>query len=671
MKKVLIVANPDLNYIDGSSIWAQSITLLLAKSGFDLVHFLAKSTPNRSQIFEPFDDYKSIKVIDGTLEGFWFGQSFSRLESNQMVKLANQLDENFRYDLVVTRGYELAQELFNGSDLLQKAWVYLTDIPQSISKLKEKDKQVLSNIHSASLRILCQSKGFLDIWRHCAHDFSSQKEVLFPPVIPDFSENILPLNRRLKKAVYAGKFKPEWNTLEMVNIWNSISEGVPDAELIMIGDKIDNPSYMPDYHGKMENALTSTENLDWLGAQSRNRVQEELEKSKLGLSWRDESMNDTFEYSTKILEYGRAGCGVIMNRNPLHESLFGDDYPLFVNSPQEFEDKVSLALSDDQVLESSASRVQEVAKSHTMSARMEDIRLYLKQDLIFTESKELDDCKKTILVAGHDLKFFHGLRESLESTGKYNFIIDQWHGHTKHDERESFKLLLQADVIFCEWCLGNIEWYSKYKLPYQYLVGRFHLQEKDLPYLSRSNLSSIDHIAYVSSQIMSEANKKDLPIESKRQSVVSNFLDAVKFTAKKKVADSQFTLGIIGSTPARKRLDRAIDLLEILLKKDSRYTLRVKGRFPLDYPWIINRKDEVEYYMKIMERINSNEHLRYRVIFDPAGDDVNDWMTLYFPHQILKVFICLWVRVCWLELCRLFGIGLAQKKYGQKNMYLS
>lgn len=53
-----------------------------------------------------------------------------------------------------------------------------------------------------------------------------------------------------------------------------------------------------------------------------------------------------------------------------------------------------------------------------------------------------------------------------------------------------------------------------------------------------------------------------------------------------------------------------------------------KGKHPLDYDWLLKREDELEYYKNIFKRINSSDTLRYKVIFDPAGDDVNDWLSL-------------------------------------------
>jgi glycosyltransferase involved in cell wall biosynthesis len=164
-------------------------------------------------------------------------------------------------------------------------------------------------------------------------------------------------------------------------------------------------------------------------------------------------------------------------------------------------------------------------------------------------------------------------------------------------------------------------------LPWQKLIARFHLQERELPYVAESSWAAIDHISYVSEFIRREGQKTfGFPFE--KTSVIPNLLDDDKFFPKKKTGEAKYTLGLIGSAPARKRLDKAIDLLEALLEKDSRYILRVKGKNPLDYGWLLKRDDELEYYTKIFERINSSPKLRHKVIFDPPGDDINDWFSM-------------------------------------------
>ena len=183
-------------------------------------------------------------------------------------------------------------------------------------------------------------------------------------------------------------------------------------------------------------------------------------------------------------------------------------------------------------------------------------------------------------------------------------------------------------MIFCEWCLGNLKWYSHHKLPRQRLVARFHAQEARTHYMGEANWDNIDHISFVSEHTRLQALEVFTGFPVEKTSIIANYLDDAKFTPKKKTGEARFTLGMIGMVPKSKRLDRAVDLLEVLLKEDGRYCLRVKGKKPLDYGWLLKRDDELSYYSKIFERINHEPRLRYKVIFDPPGDDVNDWLSM-------------------------------------------
>jgi hypothetical protein len=335
-------------------------------------------------------------------------------------------------------------------------------------------------------------------------------------------------------------------------------------------------------------------------------------------------MNETIEYSTKILEYGGAGCAAILNRNTLHEQLLGVDYPLFANNEKEFLEKLKLALSDSELTQMASDSLRQIAERHTLSERSKEISNWLDETPTPPEAKKV----VKVLLAGHDLKFFTLLQKKLEASGQFQFVIDQWRGQTQHDEVKSKSLLKEVDVIFCEWCLGNIRWYSKNKLPNQRLVARFHAQESRTPYLAESNWDNIDHISFVSEHTRKDALDifKGFPLS--KTSVIPNYLDTEKFTPKRKTGEARFTLGMVGVAPMSKRLDRALDLLEGLLESDERYCLRIKGKHPLDYVWLLNREDELLYYRNIFERINSTPSLRYKVIFDPPGDDVNDWFTM-------------------------------------------
>ena len=615
-RRCMICANPDLNLIDGSSIWAQTITLGLAETGRLKIDFLAKSHPEREELFSPLALNPNIEIIDGAAKSLWSKRKGGRLKPSEMVEALKILDNQNSYDLIVIRGFQIAQLLTEEPDLLSRCWIYLTDISQKYELLTENDRITLTNLANGSMRILYQSDGFADLWKKVSPDITN-KLAEYSPVIPDIETSLKPISARDKKVVYSGKFCKDWKTLEMANSWPEINKTEPEASLIMMGDLVRSERSDAGYRDRMLSALNDTKGLKWSGPLSRAEVLDELTEARVGLSWRSEKMDETIEYSTKILEYGGAGAAAILNRNDMHEKMLGKDYPLYANTQEEYIQKTLLSLSDDHVCQDAADRLHALALKHTFSSRVNKLSFWLENDFM----------KKTVLVAGHDLKFFGLLQKLLEETGRYRFLIDKWQGHNKHDESKSVELLKRADIIFCEWCLGNIKWYSEHKLPGQRLVARFHLQEKGLPYLGESDISAIDHISYVSNQIKREA-EEIVAIPADKTSVIANLIDDKKFTLRKKMGDANFTLGVIGIAPRRKRVDLALDTLELLVKKDSRFQLRIKGTHPLDYSWLVNRPDELDYYMNIMRRINSSDELRYKVIFDPPGEDVDQWLTM-------------------------------------------
>ncbi|MEB6379760.1 glycosyltransferase [Leclercia adecarboxylata] len=232
--------------------------------------------------------------------------------------------------------------------------------------------------------------------------------------------------------------------------------------------------------------------------------------------------------------------------------------------------------------------------------------------------------KKTILIAGHDLKFAKHIIEYCESNVDCELIYDYWKGHDKHDEEKSKILLNQADIIFCEWGLGNAVWYSNNKKPGQRLIVRLHLQEISTDYPNHYDINAIDAIVCVSPYWMEKFRSKFLFPRSK-MCMIYNLIDVKSFDIEKS-EQSRFNLGFIGMVPQRKRLDLALDVLEYLYAKDKRFKLYVLGKKPEDYHWMNSRIDEMEYYDKIYKRIKKAAWSK-NVIFDGHTDNVAKWMA--------------------------------------------
>lgn len=233
--------------------------------------------------------------------------------------------------------------------------------------------------------------------------------------------------------------------------------------------------------------------------------------------------------------------------------------------------------------------------------------------------------KKTILFAGHDLKFLQDVITSYQSDPKFDVLIDQWKNHTYHDEDWSRECLDKADIIFCEWGLGNIQWYANQKKNGQRLLVRIHLQENQRPeFLRNANIDNIDYFIFIAPYRYEEFVAMH-GIPRHKAKMIFNTVDVEKFN-REKLPEAKFTLGFIGMVPWRKRFDRALDIFEKLWKEDNRYVLRVKGKRPEDYPWMLSksRKDEMAKYDALYRRIEKAPW-KDNVIYDGHGNDMPEW----------------------------------------------
>ncbi|WP_241433373.1 glycosyltransferase family 1 protein [Listeria grandensis] len=232
--------------------------------------------------------------------------------------------------------------------------------------------------------------------------------------------------------------------------------------------------------------------------------------------------------------------------------------------------------------------------------------------------------KTRIVFAGHDLKFAQMIIAYFEEHEDYEVRLDKWLGHDVHDEEQSQACLEWADIIFCEWGLGNGVWYSKHKREGQKLIIRLHFQEKDLSFPRNFEVENIDKFIVITPYMLEEFQQQ-FQFPRHKMIYIDNLIDAQKLN-KPKQKDAKFHLGICGVLPARKRLDIAIDIFEELWNQDQRYRLFIKSKLPEDVPWLQGRKAERDYYESVFERIN-NASWKNSVIFDAHGNDVDQWLT--------------------------------------------
>lgn len=233
---------------------------------------------------------------------------------------------------------------------------------------------------------------------------------------------------------------------------------------------------------------------------------------------------------------------------------------------------------------------------------------------------------RRILVAGHDLKFAAGLIEWLNRQG-HQVLIDQWQGHGRHDEAHSRDLLSQAEIIFCEWALGNAVWYTRNARPDQRVIVRLHLQEIHSHYLGR--MRSPDALVVVG-PYLKRVVCRNFGLSPKAVTVVPNAV-RVPVPPRSAKEERRFALGLVGITPARKRLDLALDLVCLLRDVDPRFHLLIKGKKPEDYAWFSKRSGETRFFEDQNARIRRDPRLGDAVRFIPFSPDMEEfWGSVGF-----------------------------------------
>ncbi|MDU0479895.1 glycosyltransferase [Staphylococcus chromogenes] len=223
--------------------------------------------------------------------------------------------------------------------------------------------------------------------------------------------------------------------------------------------------------------------------------------------------------------------------------------------------------------------------------------------------------KARLVIAGYDLKFIKAMVPGLSQF--YNVQIDEWTGHASHDVKKSKRLIEWAEIIHCEWILGNAVWYSQNKRPGQRLVVRGHLFEVTREYGFALVQENIDRFIFVSLPILDEMVEK-FGFDRSKVRMIPNFIDVDAYQ-RSNDPDRVYNLAIVGIVPARKGFNRALSILSTLRQYDDRYNLTIYGKGPKEFPWVMRDDEEAAYYQACDELIEANS-LTERVVYSGWTD---------------------------------------------------
>jgi glycosyltransferase involved in cell wall biosynthesis len=607
--RIALYAEVNMNLLDGSSVWLQSMAQMLTSLPEVELTLLLRFPEERDVLTGPLHANQRIDLIDPGMGP----EPRKRLSPAEAVDALEALDAKRHFDVVLLRGIDVTEEACSRSDFRGRLWIYhLSESRPGV----EADQ--LRRVAACADRILCQTDAILALAEAAAPEHAGKLSLL-PPMIPaPATSDPVPGAERERplKLVYAGKFAPEYEFIEMLETFKRLRRSHPEAELHLVGDKIHNPPGDPTFKPRAEEALAETENVVWHGGVSREHVAELLREADVALSVRHPMMARSKELSTKVLEYGAGGCAVVLNRTPLYEELLGADYPLFASGPDEALAALKLVWEDPEVRDLAAGRCRAASEAFTFEHVAANLEPYLLRP---TPRISVAAPSARLVIAGHDFKFLSGISERALALGA-EIREDVWTGHKRHDVAASEELLEWADVVLCEWCLGNAVWYSENVREHQHLAIRFHRVERTTDYPAEVDIGRVSRVVFVGPHLLEEAAERySWPREKLR--LIPNAVDT-RALRREKLPGSAFNLGMIGFVPAIKRIDRALDILELLRARDRRFRLIVKGKPPWAFPWMRQRDEERRMFQEAYRRIETAPLLRGAVTFEEHGPNI-------------------------------------------------
>jgi len=360
---IVVYSPANMNAIDGSSVWTQTMTLALAGVENVDVTLLLSHAKSTDRLLRPLLDHPEITVIDPVADRLTDNEPLSLDQAAAILsRMARHGSQAF-----VVRGARAAHRFAQERRLAGKLWPYLTDLPQRANDIDDHAHRAVSAIMSASPILMCQTEE-MALFLETQFPSVAGKSWLFPPAIPeDISPVILPAPTATDlRLCYAGKFASKWKTHEMCDLPTRLADRGIEARLTMVGDKVNQDADRPGFVMEMIRKLEFSPGVEWVGGVSRERSIELMSSAHVGVSWRAAELNDSLELSTKLLEYCAAGTPPLLNRTAMHERIFGKEYPLFVGTDGSVVDLLEDVVRKPEVYEAAIGSISGISNDYTL-----------------------------------------------------------------------------------------------------------------------------------------------------------------------------------------------------------------------------------------------------------------------------------------------------------------
>ncbi|NMT65218.1 hypothetical protein [Marinobacter orientalis] len=617
--RAIIYGDVSPNVLDGSSIWLTSIANIISSDRPTTL--LLKDNIANQKVVSNLAENDNLIVVEPKDLGF----NAPLTPEQATLALSLMYSHCPRVTAVITRGVDVGYEVQKRKEFSGAFYPYITDfyeITEGGFSLVESKVTKLKEVALNAKAILFQTD---EIHRKIEETVGYKVDgCKLPPTIPDeIGQYFLPTTDDKRIHVgYAGKIQPNWGVEELIDeVGKLVSLGY-DIKLHIATGKIHESKKGSSGFVERVKGLLDQEFVQLYQDLPRNEALALVSKMDLVWCYRDPNLEDsTLELSTKLVETASLGKPCVAYASEINKNFLGPDYPFLIRSLGE----VSGIIASLRQPKETVKKELEVLSNYV-------IENYSFSALRSTVSEKLDEDTsevffgKRIAISGHDLKFIYPYITHLRRQGA-DVGIDPWDWGSNVSPDVTQHYASWADYIFCEWGLANAVWHSKNKKEGKKLFVRIHAQEvrkKAEKFGHAIDAYQVDSFVFVSSLIREQAFELfDWP-KSKTIIIPNGVKKNRFFKAGGKIGPF---LGIVGIVPTTKRLDRALDLLEVLNERGWGAKLYCKGQRPEELPFMQapGRRQELTYYEELYKKIANNPHLKGHVIFDGWGNDVEQW----------------------------------------------
>jgi glycosyltransferase involved in cell wall biosynthesis len=362
--RILFYTAADLNLIDGSSIWMQSVVNVLHEHVNARISVLLRYPDQRRLITDEMRSLDRVWLVDGRR---YRGGTAAGLRHSEAIETLERLDRAHGFDVILVRGFALALEAVKRGSFAGRLWSAYVLEPE-LDIRSSAYVEGMTEIARGSSRVIVQTQEMRTLLEWIV-PAARGRTILLPPAIPDSPDDPAPVAHR-RRLVYTGKFHPMYAVPTMIEMFRVLQAEWPDLDFHVAGDKVHRSDDTP-YAEHLERGLLETSGLTWHGGISRGAVSELLREGGVALSvWEKrhgQQMNDLV-VSTKLLVYCAARLPVVLNRTVAQEAVLGRDYPLFITRIDEVEGVVRRVLRDPELYAEAAMRCWFAARPFTYSA---------------------------------------------------------------------------------------------------------------------------------------------------------------------------------------------------------------------------------------------------------------------------------------------------------------